>query len=292
MARVLRAAVVIPTRGQKPARLAAALRSLAAQELRRDELEVVVVGEPGLSRQGVSTPPGLEVRVLEAPGATSAAAKRNVGWRATRAPLVAFTDDDCRADRRWLATLLGAAGGAADVFLQGRTEPDPDERRELWGLVHTQTIVGDSPWHEACNIAYPRRLLERLEGFDESFADYGGEDTDLGLRALAAGATKAYVDDGVVWHAVERRRLSQWLRLRTSWRDFGLLFSRHPEQRRHLYWRVFLRPEHARVLLYVAGVLTRRPLLAAAAGIPYIELHLRNYRLSPLSVLRAGLQLP
>src|SRR5260370_11204110 len=34
------------------------------------------------------------------------AAARNVGWRAARAPFVAFTDDDCRPGPDWLAGLV------------------------------------------------------------------------------------------------------------------------------------------------------------------------------------------
>ena len=49
-------------------------------------------------------------------------------------------------------------------------------------------LSAGGPWFETCNIVYEAELLERLDGFDEAFAEALGEDTDLGWRALAAGA--------------------------------------------------------------------------------------------------------
>ena len=46
--------------------------------------------------------------------------------------------------------------------------PDPDEGMLLLApLRETQAIDPPQPWAQACNILYPRELLERLGGFDE-----------------------------------------------------------------------------------------------------------------------------
>jgi GT2 family glycosyltransferase len=178
------------------------------------------------------------------------------------------------------------------AFVQGRTEADPAERRQLWGFAHTQWITRDSPWHETCNIAYPRALLERLDGFDEGYGALGGEDTDLGERARRAGAPKVYEEAALVWHAVEQRSFRRALGEALRTRDQPQVLARFPHLRRELVLRVFYRAEHARLLLALAGALTGRPLPRALAAIPYIELHLRRYRLSPLSVARAATHLP
>ena len=176
--------MVIPT-ARRETRLAFALEALASQTLAPERFEVVVVraDDPGPT---TDAPDGLNVTFLSAPPGAGAAAGRNIGWRAAAAPLVAFTDDDCRPAPEWLERLLDAAGEDGERILQGRTEPDPDERVRLHGLATTQTIVGPTPWYQTCNIAYPRALLERLDGFDERFD--GGEDADLGLRAVEGGA--------------------------------------------------------------------------------------------------------
>ena len=133
------------------------------------------------------------------------------------APLVAFTDDDCRAAPGWLEALL-AAGDRPGSFLQGRTAPDPDERQLLHGLARSIDVPAPSGWFETCNMAYPRELLERLGGFDEAY-DFGGEDTDLAWRAIEAGAEPRFVEGALVWHAVSSRTFPRALAEATRWRD-------------------------------------------------------------------------
>jgi glycosyltransferase involved in cell wall biosynthesis len=271
-------AVVIPTRGRET-RLRFALEALAAQTLPHDRFEVVVVR--GVEAPGplAEPPAGLRVRSLDGPLGSGPAAKRNLGWRSSRAPLIAFTDDDCRPDPTWLERLVDAAVGAdARRVFQGRTEPDSDERHLLLGLARTQTISRQSAWYETCNIAYPRDLLAELGGFDESFS-FGGEDTDLGLRALALGAEAEFVTAATVRHAVLPVTLGQALG-DVAERDWlPRLLARHPVQRRAIYRGYFQRESHALFLLAFAGVVLapRRP-VAALAALPYLR---RNVAATP-----------
>jgi len=267
--------VVIPTR-RRETRLAFALEALAEQRLDASRFEVIVVRDGDAAEPLAQAPPGLAVRFLTRPGVAGPTAKRNVGWRATAAPLIAFTDDDCRAQPGWLESLLAAAGGG--VLLQGRTEPDPDERALLHGFARSQEIIGLSGWYETCNMAYPRELLERLGGFDESFP-FGGEDTDLAYRAIESGATPVYVDDAVVWHAVMHRSLGRALREAGAWSQMAGVVARHPDLRDALYLGVFWRKSHAALLLALAGAAVgrRRPAVALGAALPYLELRL-NWR--------------
>lgn len=282
-------AVVIPT-ARRETRLAFALEALARQTLARERFEVVVVRADDSGPKTVA-PDGVAVRFLTARADSSAAASRNVGWRASAAPLIAFTDDDCRPAPDWLERLVGAAGGE-DRFLQGSTEPDPDERPRLHGLAHTQSIVAPSPWYQTCNMAYPRALLERIGGFDERFA--GGEDADLGLRAVEAGAVRVFVVDARVWHAVHSRHVWDAVRDQRVWRTIPLVVAEHPQQRRELELGVFRHSDHPRVLLAAAGALMmrRRPALALAAALPYARRRLSGYTRSPRGLARAALDLP
>ena len=291
--------MVIPT-ARRETRLAFALEALAAQTLTRERFEVVVVraDHPG---PVVRPPAGLPVRFMAAPNDSGPGEKRNLGWRSTAAPLIAFTDDDCRPAPDWLERLLHAANGTnGDFVLQGRTEPDPDELPRLHGLAISQAIPAPSPWYETCNIAYPRDLLERLAGFDDGFAgpdrgDYplGGEDTDLGLRALAAGARLRFVADAVVRHAVHSRHLPKALSDTRRWRSVARILARHPQQRQALHAGFFGRRAHWALLLAALALpLRRRPLLASAALAPYVEHNLRGYPRTARGLARGIADLP
>lgn len=288
------AVVIASTR--RETRLAFALDALLEQTLAPDRFEVVVVR--GAHDAGRTVPPaGLNVRVIDH-RAAGPAELRNVGWRATKAPLVAFTDDDCRPTPDWLDQLLASAAGRSDgFFVQGATHPDPDELHLMYGLARTQLIDSASGWYETCNMLYPRALLEGLDGFDEEFkggrgGPEGGEDTDLALRALRAGARFEFAPAARVVHAVHQRHAWQAVRDARRWGTIARLIQRYPEQRRELRHGIFWKPQHERFLLAACGVASRRPALAAAGAAPYIRHHLGRYDSTPRGAARALLDLP
>ena len=161
-------------------------------------------------------------------------------------------------------------------------------------------VLEPSAWYATCNIAYPRELLERLDGFDEVFGgrdtgDYpvGGEDTDLGLRAVAKGARRRYVPEAVVHHAVHTRHLPRALRDTRRWRSVPAVLARHPEQRRALHYGLFGRRSHALLLVALLALpLRRRPVAAVALALPYLADHLSSYPRTPRGVARALLDAP
>lgn len=285
-------AVVIPTRNRET-RLAFALEALAAQTLERDRFEVVVVRANDAAGPTAGPPDGLRVRFLRHSADARPAAQRNRGWRATTAPMVAFTDDDCRPAPDWLERLLEASNDP-DVFLQGRTEPDPDERHLLHGLARSREVIGPSDWYPTCNIAYPRDLLERLGGFDERFRFASGEDTDVALRARSLGAQRVYVDRAVVWHAVLARPLARALKETARWESLPKVLARHPAQRGAVYRRIFANRSHAALLLAATGTLAagRSRLAAVLAAVPYLGEKLDTDNATPRGLVRQAMHLP
>ncbi len=183
---------------------------------------------------------------------------------------MAFTDDDCVPTPAWLETLLAAAASSGgEAIVRGRTLPDPAEAGSRGPFAKTVEINGPSPYYETCNIVYPRSLLERIDGFDESYPSPAGEDSDLGARAVAAGGVPAFAPDALVHHAVSAR--GPWAALGDALlaADGVRAYKRNPSLRRHLPLRVFYDRSHPLLLLAFAGLLTRRPLLAALLSLPY-----------------------
>jgi hypothetical protein len=130
---------------------------------------------------------GAPVRVL-ASGGRGPAAARNVGWRAAGGEWVAFLDDDVEPAPDWPRRLVAdLAGQPPDVGgSQARLEvPLPADRRPTdWerstaGLASARWITAD--------LAYRRRVLQLVGGFDERFPRAFREDSDLALRVAAAG---------------------------------------------------------------------------------------------------------
>lgn len=184
---------------------------------------------------------------------------RNLAWRATSCKWVAFTDDDCAPEPRWLQALLDA-GRAADI-VQGRTIPAGE--RAGW-FDRSQTIEQWSGRFETCNLLVRRELLDRLGGLSERFRIAMGEDTDLGLRAVAGGATTVFADDAVVRHHVWPSGFREFLQQRRRYAEHVELMKVNPQARRLLHFGLVVRASH----LVVWGLV---PLTAAAiaAGAPW-----------------------
>src|SRR2546423_11019175 len=141
--------VVVPSHG-RPVRLRWLLNALAEQTLARERFEVVVAHDSGpVTAELLHTHP-VAPREIELPPC-GAAPKRNAGWRAARAPLVAFTDDDCRPPPEWLERALAAAPRHPGAIVQGTTMPHPDEGAPQAAPppTHTQRIL--APAHAAPN---------------------------------------------------------------------------------------------------------------------------------------------
>jgi GT2 family glycosyltransferase len=279
-----RVSVVVPSHARR-LRLRWLLNALEDQTLPRSDWEVVVVHDyderdtaDTLERHPLALSGTLRSIAIQ-PGTGSAARQRNLGWRAARAPLVAFTDDDCRPDPAWLARLMEAATRHPDAILQGRTVSDPLEI-DVYASPHARTVQEfepPGPFAQTCNIAYPRALLERVDGFDERMRAPAGEDLDLNLRARATGAGYVGAPDALVHHCVEGYSLIGALRLARKWEDVVLVAKRHPQARSQFTLRVFWRATHLRLMLAALGVaLARHHIAFAALAIPYLRYALRQ----------------
>lgn len=275
--------VVIPSH-ERVAGLNRLLAALRAQTLDPERFEVIVVDDG--SRAAVAAEAdGLQLRLLRHDQPRGPGAARNTGWRAARGPIIAFVDDDCVPVPGWLEALVALTDGPR-VVVQGRVAPEPGAPRHP--LSHTIEVNAGSALFVSANVAYPRELLERLDGFDERLRR-AGEDAELGARATKAGAVPRFASDALVHHEVRELSLAEHLRHTSKWIDAVHAVALHPELRSLLIWRVFWKPTHPWLLVAAAALLARRPRLMALALAPYL-LHYRRVYAGDLA--RLGPSLP
>jgi hypothetical protein len=275
--------VVIPTR-DRVVGLARLVTSLDRQTLGPDRYEVIIVDDGSASP--VRLPDvAFPARMIRHASSRGPAAARNSGWQAAAAELVAFVDDDCVADERWLEALLRAAAPGAVV--QGRVTPMPEQADQLRPLSHTLEVEGVSQLFVSANIAYPRALLERLAGFDETFGRACAEDVELGARALAAGAEPRFAADALVYHEVRNMCLRDQLCHTLKWTDAPRALRLHPELRRLLVAGVFWKSTHPWLLAGSGALMARRHFLTAIALAPYLVHYRRLYAGNPGALARS-----
>jgi glycosyltransferase involved in cell wall biosynthesis len=258
------AVTVVAATYNRAERLAALLDALRAQTFR--DFDVVIVDDASADETiGVLAEArargDLALTVLRHETGRGPAVARNAGWRAASAPVIAFTDDDCRPSPGWLAAGVAAmaatANGTREAIVQGLTEPDPLEADRLGPFTRSLNVRELDHWYATANMFYSRATLERLGGFDETtFSRPGGEDTDLAWRAIGDGVPTAFSPEARVWHAVHELGPVKRLRFATRWDETMAVFGRYPELRRQTLIRgLFWKESHYHLARTIAGLL-------------------------------------
>jgi GT2 family glycosyltransferase len=273
----LEISVAVATR-QRPQRLSRLLDSLEQQSVSGNSFEVVVTvdgaddaTEALLSERSVKAAMPISVAVLDVSHGPAAA--RNVAWRRAKAPLIAFTDDDCEASPGWLKAILDAARRCPGVIIQGPTHPNPADAYKAGPFSRTMSILEATDEYQTCNITYPREVLESVGGFDEEFTEAYGEDADLGWRAAATGARMTYEPEAIVLHAIEDLGPLGFLQQARRGKSAALVFRRHPElRRRATFARIFWTRTHAVLVAAIFAVaLGQRHRTSYILALPYAK---------------------
>jgi GT2 family glycosyltransferase len=213
-----RFSVIVPTYN-RPAQLSACVASLRALERPGGTLEIVIVNDGGAPPDVTlvandARDPGCEVRVIEQRNAGPASA-RNRGASEARGAYLAFTDDDCLPDRRWLTAFEVAFRTSPDALLGGRTvnaigeSAYADASQRLADFVAAYFAGGETGrFFTSNNIAVAREQFLAAGGFDTSFPFSAGEDREFCDRWSAQGRPSVSVPNAVVRHehALSARR--------------------------------------------------------------------------------------
>jgi GT2 family glycosyltransferase len=151
------------------------------------------------------------VRRISGP-APGLSANRNRGWRAARAPLVMFTDNDTIPVRRLVSEHLSwhaqhdseEMGVVGHVRWAGELEVTTFMRWLDMGLQFNYANLepGEVPWGAfvGANVSLKRAFIEKVGDFDQERFPYGYEDTDWAYRASKLGMRLFYNRDAVVDH--------------------------------------------------------------------------------------------
>jgi GT2 family glycosyltransferase len=190
-------AVVIPTR-DRGAEAAEAARAVLSDSC---DLELVVVDQSKDDRTAEAlakiADPRLRVVRSNLRGASNA---RNAGVAVTSAPVLAFTDDDCRPEAGWASTMLKLFDEDPDaglVFGRVWLPPAPHEGDYAASFEPKERLQRRVPSPDedigiGANMGIRRKVFEELGGFDALLGPgapvfRGAEETDLLIRATHRG---------------------------------------------------------------------------------------------------------
>jgi glycosyltransferase involved in cell wall biosynthesis len=222
--------VIICTRN-RPDSVRETLHSILSCAYPKDLWNAVVVdnatqADPAIAKTVEEIDSTVSVKVVHepVPGLSNA---RNRGVREASGEIVVFADDDVAVDRNWLSRLAapfaeGRVGATSGLTLPGSLETPVERWTEGFGgrsrpfeirRFDLSAPPADNPlfpftvgeFGAGRNMAFRRRSLERLGGFDPALGPgtiaHDGDDIEALLRVLLAGQVVVHDPAAIVWHA-------------------------------------------------------------------------------------------
>lgn len=211
--------------------LTAAVESIRGQTVTADELILVVDNNATLLARARRAFP--DVLVLPNSHAQGASGARNAGAESARGDILAFLDDDARAEPSWLEDLIQPFGDPLVAGVGGRALPLWAAARPLWfppefdwvvgcsyvGLPLTASIVRNPI---GTNMSVRRDLMASVSGFREGFGNVvirnstrpptsrlsTCEETEFCIRVAHAHPTMTWIyqPSATVYHRVPSAR--------------------------------------------------------------------------------------
>ena len=286
--------VVVPC-FEAPNELARTLAALEGQSYPGELFEVIVVDDASDPPLELPSSP-LDVRLVRQEGAGFGLARaRNSGARVAAHEILVFLDGDMLAEKellaahaRWHHSLSDAltfgmyrrvsVDGVSVSMVRGRTgsissllgdrASDPSPLAEYIDKANGLNTKRDDIFRAASggNLALRKRFFDEIGGFDETFTQYGGEDTEFAYRAYTLGALLVPASEAMAWHQ-GRLNESREKKERDAAVQLGKLANlmAHEAYRRAVPGRSYLVPEY--VVTIRAGAASKERVLDIAETI-------------------------
>ena len=208
-----------------------------------DDFEVVVVDQsmtPLPEEQLGALLADERVRWITSP-TTGLSTSRNIGLAAARAPVIAFTDDDCRVEPGWVPAIRHAFQADLEmamlfgtVFLPAEDRADgyaaqfePGPRAEYRGSFPDIR----KQWGIGANMALRHTVADRVGNFDEMLGAgapfHAGEEIDFTIRVLDKGYKVVLSDETCVCHLGLRRGFAARQLIRNHGVGMGAALAKH-----------------------------------------------------------------
>jgi len=207
----LTASVCIPTFNRREI-LLQTLDSLRLQDEPFENFEVIV-GDDG-SRDGTfeavcSLPMPYRLRIFTHQNGGPAAATNLAARHAVNDVLV-LLDDDQIASPGLIRAHIEAHRRYGDILVQGLFPLADVSRNRGSSLLYESHLLNDLAPYDvehpfskgiwSANVSVRRETWQRVGGLDETFREYGGEDTDFGFRIAASGCPVIFVPGALSHH--------------------------------------------------------------------------------------------
>lgn len=135
----------------------------------------------------------------------SSYASRNLGIKNAKGDIIAFTDIDCKVDKKWLTKLIesfvnDSVGGVAGEILSEDAKNLIERYTTKAGVLsQSKNMSSDFPFAATANVAYRKKVFDEIGLFDEKMIS--GGDVDLSWRMqLNTNYNLVFNKDAIILH--------------------------------------------------------------------------------------------
>jgi cellulose synthase/poly-beta-1,6-N-acetylglucosamine synthase-like glycosyltransferase len=170
---------------------------------------------------------------------------RNTGMNAATGEIVAYIDDDAYPDPHWLTYLAStflttdhAGVGGPNIAPPGDGPIAECVANAPGNPLHVLLSDREAEHIPGCNMAFRKRCLQAIDGFDPQFR-VAGDDVDVCWKLQQQGWTLGFSPAAVVWHHRRNSVRTYWKQQQGYGKAEALLENKWPEKYNiagHLNW--------------------------------------------------------
>jgi glycosyltransferase involved in cell wall biosynthesis len=209
------------------------INSLLEQSLKDYEIIIVNDASTDETKNYLESFNHPKIKVIQNEKNIGLSSSRNIGIGKAKYDLIAFTDDDCIADKNWLRVIWESFKTEAFAFASGQTFL---VSREFKGYFPERVVTNiDAKWPKGNNLIYRKTVFEQAGYFDPSMDYYSNDDTEMAIRAVSNNFRFQSLSKAVVYHQKTKwtkqsllksaRNPSVWVMLKKRFPNHYLFFN-------------------------------------------------------------------
>jgi GT2 family glycosyltransferase len=212
-----------------------------------DDFEIVIVDDLSSdnTQKNIETFDDKRIRYYRNTKLLGLSRSRNECVKYAKSEYVFFTDADCKVSENWLKEGLQCLKVQGTVGVEGKTFYVSEEYKPT----RSESVMENKSGGKflTCNIAYTKKVLERVGGFDERFTY--NEDIDLALRIGKYGRI-IFNPKMIVYHQKRNFSRNQFLKSGKRIRNRVLLYKKYGERPRSLFLGKIIYPSNLAKIIF------------------------------------------